>query len=297
MPKVFISHSSKDKPFVRKLKEDLNFNEIETWLDEDELQVGDKLYDSLMLGLAKSTHFLIVLSNNINGSEWVEAEIKEAISSFDKKILKKIIPVVFRKTKIPVTLQTLFRADFSSITFTLNGDKVHFVGDDYHKEIAKIIKAVKQSTDYTLSESEKTNIVNEADKQTINQQNKIVASYEILGFISDESRFQYVENMKSKNKNKPLNTIPTKNVIPVILPSLLKPLFGKLALGDKISFSVHNGKKYTAHFCGFSYNNSRIIIPGEIRKVFRIEPKNIVMLEVNGNERSITFLSVIGSTR
>ena len=67
MPKAFISHSSKDKPFVRKLKEDLNFNDVETWLDQDELKVGDKLYDTLIFGLQTSSHFLIILSNNIRG--------------------------------------------------------------------------------------------------------------------------------------------------------------------------------------------------------------------------------------
>ena len=92
MQKVFISHSSKDKPFVRKLKEDLNFNGIETWVNEDELKVGDKLLDSLMLGLESSTHFIIVLSNNIKGSNWVETEIKEALTAFGKNTLNKIIP-------------------------------------------------------------------------------------------------------------------------------------------------------------------------------------------------------------
>ena len=38
--KVFISHSSSDKPFVRKLKNDLNLNGIDTWYDEDELLPG-----------------------------------------------------------------------------------------------------------------------------------------------------------------------------------------------------------------------------------------------------------------
>jgi len=292
MPKVFISHSSKDKPFVRKLKEDLNFNEIETWVDEDELKVGDKLYDSLMLGLASSTHFLIVLSNNIKGSEWVEAEISEAITSYDKKILKKIIPVVLRKTEIPKALTTLFRADFSSIIFTINGDKVHSTGDDYHKEIGKIVLAVKQSTDFTLSEAEKTTIVKETDKQSSSssQQTKVVVKYEISGFASNESRFSYVDNMKLRYKNTPLNKVPTRTVVPVVLPSLLRPLFAKLILGEKIFFPVDHIERLEAHFCGYSKNNSRMIIPSKIRKAFGITKGEIVMLEIDGKQRTITFI-------
>lgn len=292
MQKVFISHSGKDKPFVRKLKEDLNFNDINTWVDEDELQVGDKLYDSLMLGLGSSTHFLIVLSNNIKGSEWVEAEINEAISNLDKKILKKIIPVVLRQTEIPKELKDLFRADFSSIIFTLNGDKVQFTGDVYHKELEKIVKAIKQSTDFTLSKNEKTAIVKETDNiiTTTNRQTKIVGLYEIAGFASNESRFSYVDNMKARYKNTPLNRIAPRGVVPVMLPNLLRPLFDKFLLGQKIFFPVDPRENLEAHFCGYSSNNTRIIVPSEIRKAFGIAPKDIVMVEVDGIKRTITFI-------
>lgn len=292
MPKVFISHSGKDKPFVRKLKEDLNFNDIETWLDEDELKVGDKLYDSLMLGLESSTHFLIVLSNNIKGSEWVEAEINEALSNFDKKILKKIIPVILRKTDVPTELKDLFRADFSSIIFTINGDKVQFTGDTYLKELEKIVKAVNQSSEFILSKNEKTTIVKETDTKTTNSiaQTKVVGLYEIAGFASNESRFSYVDNMKTRYKNTLLSKMATKSVVPVVLPSLLRPLFDKFILGQKIYFPVDNVKNLEAHFCGYSSNNTRIIVPGEIRRAFGISPKDIVRLEIDGTKKTITFI-------
>lgn len=41
--KVFISHSSLDKPTVRRLARRLNDAGFETWLDEHELIVGDPL--------------------------------------------------------------------------------------------------------------------------------------------------------------------------------------------------------------------------------------------------------------
>jgi hypothetical protein len=49
--KAFISHSSVDKEFVRTLKRDLNANGIATWLDEDQLNLGDSLIEKLDAGL------------------------------------------------------------------------------------------------------------------------------------------------------------------------------------------------------------------------------------------------------
>ncbi|MBK9794444.1 MAG: toll/interleukin-1 receptor domain-containing protein [Sphingobacteriales bacterium] len=63
MIKAFISHSSKDKKFVRTLKEDLNENGIETWFDEDQLDLGDSLLEKLDTSLEESTHFIIILSS------------------------------------------------------------------------------------------------------------------------------------------------------------------------------------------------------------------------------------------
>jgi hypothetical protein len=41
--RVFVSHSSKDKPFVRKLVEALNKHLLDIWVDEHEIKVGDSL--------------------------------------------------------------------------------------------------------------------------------------------------------------------------------------------------------------------------------------------------------------
>ena len=292
MVKTFISHSSKDKPFVRKLKEDLNFNDIETWVDEDELKPGDKLYDTLILGLQSSSHFLIVLSNNIINSHWVDTEINEAISSLDKKIIKKIIPVVLRKTNIPEAIQGLFYADFSDIVFTLRDDgKVNFTGDKYLKELEKIIKAIKESKDHTLSPTDINNIVKKTDTTPPAKKRvtKITGLYEIVGFTNNESRLSYIENMKSKYKNTPLVKIPTKSIVPIVLPSLLRPLFDKLILGEKIYFPVDNSKNLEAHFCGFSQNNSRIIIPWEIRNTFGIKNKIHLNVSIDGGKREVIF--------
>jgi hypothetical protein len=292
MFRAFISHSSKDKPFVRKLKEDLNFNEVDTWFDEDELKPGDKLYDTLVLSLQSSSHFLIVLSNNIKNSQWIDTEINEAISSLDKNIIKKIIPILLRKTDIPVALKGLLFADFSDITFTLTNDgKVNFSGNKYTTELENIIKAIKQSKDYNLTPTEISNIVKKTDTSptTKKKMTKTVGLYEIVGFANNKSRVTFVENMKAKYKLSPISKIPTKKVVPVVLPNLLKPLFNKLNVGDKLFFPSGDGTSIQAHFCGFSSNNTRIILPGEIRKAFSIKSNDILDVSIDGETREIVF--------
>ncbi len=292
MTRAFISHSSKDKPFVRKLKEDLQFNDVETWVDEDELKPGDKLYDTLILGLQSSSHFLIVLSNNIKNSHWVDTEINEAIASLDKKIINKIIPIVLRKTEIPESLKGLLYSDFSEITFSLTEDgKVSFSGGKYNIELEKIIKAIKQSKDHNLTQPEIDSIVKKTEPvvATPKQATKVVGLYEIVGFASNKSRIAYVTNMQYKYKASPLAKMRTQSVIPVVLPDLLRPIFGKISLGDKIFFPDGNGTSLVGHFCGFSSNNTRIILASEIRKAFEIVTREILNVSIDGERRRILF--------
>ena len=46
MDKIFICHSSNDKVFVRKLANELERHDIDIWLDEREIKVGDSLIEN-----------------------------------------------------------------------------------------------------------------------------------------------------------------------------------------------------------------------------------------------------------
>jgi hypothetical protein len=43
MPSIFLSHSSRDKFFVRELAKKLQDAGVEVWIDEAELKIGDSL--------------------------------------------------------------------------------------------------------------------------------------------------------------------------------------------------------------------------------------------------------------
>ena len=74
---AFISHSSKDKPFIRKLVADLTAEGVSVWLDEQRIRVGDSIPERIGQGLAESDIFLIALSENSVGSDWGEARTEQ----------------------------------------------------------------------------------------------------------------------------------------------------------------------------------------------------------------------------
>lgn len=54
MAKIFLSHSSSDKPFVHKLAEDLRARDHAIWLDEWEIRVGECIPTRIEEGLQES---------------------------------------------------------------------------------------------------------------------------------------------------------------------------------------------------------------------------------------------------
>ena len=83
---AFVSHSTKDKPFIRQLSADLVGAGIDVWLDEHRILVGDSITEKIGQGLAQSDYFVIALSEASVKSEWVKKELSRAlISEVEKK--------------------------------------------------------------------------------------------------------------------------------------------------------------------------------------------------------------------
>lgn len=114
--KVFLSHSHSDKIFVEKLKKDLEDNNITTWYDNKDLDIGEIVSEAISQGIEQSWFFLIVVSPDSVSSNWVKYELNEA---YDGHISdgKKILPVVIGDIEdkdIPKRLKKHLYADFRS---------------------------------------------------------------------------------------------------------------------------------------------------------------------------------------
>lgn len=110
--KVFISHSSKDKPFVDRLVSDLTARAIPVWYDKFDVRIGDSITGSINDALAVSKYFLIVLSPDAVSSRWVKEELNAALMHQAVAQGTFMIPVLLRDCSLPPLLAHRRYADF-----------------------------------------------------------------------------------------------------------------------------------------------------------------------------------------
>lgn len=105
MIRVFLSHSSKDKPFVRELAEFLEREgEIGVWLDEREIAAGENIVGKVGEGL-DSDFVLLILSPDSVESEWVKEEWTDAFWDQTNNRKAKLAGVLYRDCRIPRLLR------------------------------------------------------------------------------------------------------------------------------------------------------------------------------------------------
>jgi len=111
-PDLFLSHSSRDKVFVRCLAEDLTFCMIDVWLDEWELGPGDSLHDKIGTALERSRFIGIVLGDNFSDSRWAREELKQALSRERRSDRTTVLPLLAGSGEIPPFLEDKVYIDF-----------------------------------------------------------------------------------------------------------------------------------------------------------------------------------------
>jgi hypothetical protein len=112
MARVFVSHSSKDKPFVRRLAEDLAAMGHEPWLDEWEVKVGECIVTSVEHGITKADCVVLVLTPSAVASGWVDREWKAKYWTEIGEQRTMVLPVLVEECVIPTLLHTRKYADF-----------------------------------------------------------------------------------------------------------------------------------------------------------------------------------------
>jgi hypothetical protein len=133
--RIFLSHSSKDKTFVRKLAEDLISRGVPVWFDEWELKVGDSMNERIGQGIKESAWLAVVLSKNSVESKWVQKELNAALTTELQNKQVFVLPIIIDNCEIPVFLQDKVFADFrrdydqglASLLKRLIPEKVFFI--------------------------------------------------------------------------------------------------------------------------------------------------------------------------
>lgn len=111
--KVFLSHSSVDKPKVISIALDLQKRGISSWLDAFDILPGESIISKINDGLTECNFVLLFLSKNSVKSNWVKKEWESILWDEVNNDKIKIIPIKLDDCEIPKILQTKKYIDFS----------------------------------------------------------------------------------------------------------------------------------------------------------------------------------------
>lgn len=146
MAKIFLSHSSKDKRFVKKLAIDLLKYGHDVWLDEWEIRVGDCIVSGIEGGIADSDFAVVILTNNSVQSGWVDREWKAKYWTEVNRGEVLVLPVLLEDCEVPTLLQTKKYADFRS---------------DYNQGLHNLLRAINPTDSGRLALQERVKYVQE----------------------------------------------------------------------------------------------------------------------------------------
>jgi hypothetical protein len=105
--KVFLCHSSFDKPLVREVARAFPRG-ISTWLDEREIHTGQDISAAITAGVRASGFLVVFLSDTSLASKWVQRELRIAIEKEEQTKDLLILPVLVQPitAKLPKFLAT-----------------------------------------------------------------------------------------------------------------------------------------------------------------------------------------------
>jgi hypothetical protein len=113
MTSVFLSHSSKDKAFTRKLAERLRELGVRVWIDEAEINIGDSLQSKIAEAIEETDFVAAVISHNSVQSSWVQRELQMAMSRELEDRSVRVLPILIEPCELPSFLRDKLYADFS----------------------------------------------------------------------------------------------------------------------------------------------------------------------------------------
>ena len=83
----FISYSSKDEDFAKRLYADLQTEHVRCWFAPEDLKIGEKFRPRIDEAIRWYDKLLLVLSENSVNSPWVEKEVETA---FEKERVRDV---------------------------------------------------------------------------------------------------------------------------------------------------------------------------------------------------------------
>jgi hypothetical protein len=89
----FISYSTRDEEFARRLYSRMRDEKLRVWFAPEEMKGGQKLYEQIERAIQLHDRLLLVLSESSMQSEWVITEIQRARETEIKEGRRKLFPI------------------------------------------------------------------------------------------------------------------------------------------------------------------------------------------------------------
>ena len=94
----FISYSSKDQAFAKRLYTDLQSHGVRCWFAPEDLKIGDRIRPRIDESIRLHDKLLLVLSQYSVASQWVEQEVERALARERKENKVILFPIRLDKT-------------------------------------------------------------------------------------------------------------------------------------------------------------------------------------------------------
>jgi len=129
---VFISYNWSNKEDVLKIKNELSYEGITVWIDDEQIKGGDWLYEDIVKGIHNSKIIICFLSPDYINSKNCGIEV-----SLSGDYKKPIIPVIVKKLAVypPVNKMGAFMAGILYVDFT--------DASQFNNKIQSLIKSIK----------------------------------------------------------------------------------------------------------------------------------------------------------
>ena len=112
---IFLSHTGMDKPFVRRLRDDLCAHGVtRVWVDEAEIEIGDSLIAKIENGMKDCRFVGVVLSSRSINATWVRRELDIAMTREIAGGEVIVLPLLYEECKLPEFLKGKLYADFTN---------------------------------------------------------------------------------------------------------------------------------------------------------------------------------------
>jgi hypothetical protein len=89
----FISYSSQDEPFAKRLYVDLQSNGVRCWFAPEDMKIGDNIHIRIDESIRLYDKLLLVLSENSLASSWVEREVAAAFEKEQQQSQRVLFPI------------------------------------------------------------------------------------------------------------------------------------------------------------------------------------------------------------